>query len=430
MKQDFSKIKRVNGELNLPGDKSVSHRSIMFASLAKGDSVIYNLLQSDDIYSTINAFRGMGCEIIKYQDRFEVKGAGFRNLQKPFRPLYMGNSGTTTRLICGILAAQDFETTLTGDESLSQRPMRRISDPLQMMNARIETSDNGTLPVIIKPTDSLKAIEYTLPVASAQIKSAVLLAGLHLDESTVVIENLPSRNHTETMLGLKTENRGMGRRVSVSKKDYPEPKEYFVPSDISSAAFFIVLTLLLKDSELLIKNILLNETRTGILNVLRAMGGYIEVVDEFMSSGEMYGDILVKSSELTNVEIPEEIIPNIIDEIPILTVAGIFAGGNFIIRDAKELRAKESDRISSVCENLRLMGLTVDEFEDGYSISGNISKNKVTFQSYHDHRIAMAFSILSLILEQGGSVENFECVNISNPSFLDQVKLITTNTFE
>ena len=424
MKQDFNQIKKVKGELKLPGDKSVSHRSVMFASLTKGDSVIYNLLESEDIYSTINAFRDMGCDIVKYQDRFTVKGVGFKNLKEPFRPLYMGNSGTTSRLICGILAAQNFETTLTGDESLSKRPMKRISEPLKLMGANIETSGSGTLPVIIKPAENLKAIEYMLPVASAQIKSAVLLAGLHLEQTTTVIENLPSRNHTETMLGLKTEKRGSGNKVYVSKKDYPEPKEYFVPSDISSSAFFIVLTLLLKDSELIIKNILLNETRTGILNVLKAMGGSIEIIDQKISSGEMYGDILIKSSKLKNIEVPEEIIPNIIDEIPILTIAGIFADGDFIIRDAKELRAKESDRITSVCENLKLLGLLVEEFEDGYKVSGNISSNKITFQSYHDHRIAMAFSILSLVLEQGGSIENFECVSISNPNFTKQVESI------
>jgi len=425
--QEFNQINKVNGELKLPGDKSVSHRAVMFASLAKGDSVIYNLLESEDIYSTINAFRDMGCDIVKYQNRFSVKGAGFKNFKEPFRPLYMGNSGTTSRLICGILASQNFTTTLTGDESLSKRPMKRISEPLKLMGAEIETSENGTLPVIINPSNRLKAIEYNLPVASAQIKSAVLLAGLHLEETTTVVENLPSRNHTETMLGLKTEKRGGGNKIYVSHKDYPEPKEYFVPSDISSSAFFIVLTLLLKNSELIIKNILLNETRTGILNVLKAMGGNIEIIDQKISSGEMYGDILIKSSKLKNIEIPEEIIPNIIDEIPILTIAGIFAEGDFIIRDAKELRAKESDRITSVCENLKLLGLSVEEFEDGYKVSGNISSRKITFQSYHDHRIAMAFSILSLVLEQGGSIENFECVSISNPSFLEQVQIITTD---
>lgn len=427
MIQEFNQINKVNGELKLPGDKSVSHRAVMFASLAKGDSVIYNLLESEDIYSTINAFRDMGCDIVKYQNRFSVKGAGFKNFKEPFRPLYMGNSGTTSRLICGILASQNFTTTLTGDESLSKRPMKRISEPLKLMGSEIETSENGTLPVIINPSNRLKAIEYNLPVASAQIKSAVLLAGLHLEETTTVVENLPSRNHTETMLGLKTEKRGSGNKIYVSHKDYPEPKEYFVPSDISSSAFFIVLTLLLKNSELIIKNILLNETRTGILNVLKAMGGNIEIIDQKISSGEMYGDILIKSSKLKNIEIPEEIIPNIIDEIPILTIAGIFAEGDFIIRDAKELRAKESDRITSVCENLKLLGLSVEEFEDGYKVSGNISSSKITFQSYHDHRIAMAFSILSLVLEQGGSIENFECVSISNPSFLEQVQIITTD---
>ncbi|MGD8782264.1 MAG: 3-phosphoshikimate 1-carboxyvinyltransferase [Ignavibacteria bacterium] len=425
MIQSFNKIEKVKGELILPGDKSVSHRAVMFSSLAKGKSVIYNLLESEDIYATINAFRCMGCEIEKRRDHFVVVGSGFKNLTKPFRPLDMGNSGTTTRLISGILAAQNFETKLIGDESLSKRPMRRIADPLNLMGASIETSDTGTLPVIIRPTRELKAIEYKLPVASAQIKSAVLLTGLHLEDKTTVIETLPSRSHTENMLDLKVEETADGRKIYVSKDDYPGLQEYSVPSDISTAAFFIVHTLLTKNSEVKIKNVLLNETRTGLLTVLREMGGDIEIDNPVKINNELRSDIIVCSSKLKNIEIKKEIIPNIIDEIPILTIAGLFAEGDFIINNAKELRAKESDRIASVCTNLKLLGLDIEEYDDGYKVSGSVNNTKVTFESYHDHRIAMAFSILSLLLEQGGNVDGFETVNISNPNFLEQVKSIT-----
>jgi 3-phosphoshikimate 1-carboxyvinyltransferase len=367
----------------------------------------------------------MGCEIEKRRDHFVVVGSGFKNLTKPFRPLDMGNSGTTTRLISGILAAQNFETKLIGDESLSKRPMRRIADPLNLMGASIETSDTGTLPVIIRPTRELKAIEYKLPVASAQIKSAVLLTGLHLEDKTTVIETLPSRSHTENMLDLKVEETADGRKIYVSKDDYPGLQEYSVPSDISTAAFFIVHTLLTKNSEVKIKNVLLNETRTGLLTVLREMGGDIEIDNPVKINNELRSDIIVCSSKLKNIEIKKEIIPNIIDEIPILTIAGLFAEGDFIINNAKELRAKESDRIASVCTNLKLLGLDIEEYDDGYKVSGSVNNTKVTFESYHDHRIAMAFSILSLLLEQGGNVDGFETVNISNPNFLEQVKSIT-----
>ena len=425
MIQNFNKINKVKGELILPGDKSVSHRAVMFSSLAKGESVIHNLLESEDIFTTIKAFENMGCEIEKIGDIYKVTGRGFKGLTKPNSILDMGNSGTTTRLICGILAAQNFETKLIGDESLTKRPMRRIADPLNSMGANIETSEAGTLPVIIKPADQLKAIEYKLPVASAQIKSAVLLAGLHLDDRTTVIETLPSRSHTENMLGLQVEETVNRRKVYISKDDYPEPQEYSVPSDISTAAFFIVLTLLAKNSEVKIKNILLNKTRTGLLTVLKEMGANIEIDNPVKINNELRSDIIVRSSELKNIEIKKEIIPNIIDEIPILTIAGLFAEGDFVINNAKELRTKESDRIASVCTNLKLLGLDIEEYEDGYKVSSEVKNKKVTFESYHDHRIAMAFSIFSLLNEEGGSVNGFETVNISNPKFLEQVKNIS-----
>jgi 3-phosphoshikimate 1-carboxyvinyltransferase len=423
MIQHFDRINGIKGKLILPGDKSISHRSVMFAALAEGRSEIYNCLQSEDVKRTINAFRELGCKIEINDDKIIVVGKGFDGLQKPEKELYLGNSGTTTRLIAGILSAQKFATKLTGDPSLSIRPMKRIIDPLMQMGADIKGKD-GFLPIEINPVESLKSIKYELPIASAQIKSCVLLAGLYSDDETIVIEDKKSRNHTEKMLSLKVvEDNGL-RKIYSSKKNYPVPDEYFVPSDISTAAFFIVLTLLQKESELTLPNVSLNESRIGIISVLQNMGGNIKLDNVQIINGEKRGDIIVRSSDLVNIDIPEEIIPNIIDEVPILAIAGVFAKGDFTIRNATELRHKESDRIKSVCENLKLLGVDIIEHEDGFEIIGNPDSDKVTFESYDDHRIAMAFSILSLLIEQGGAINNFECVNISNPNFMDQLNKI------
>ena len=423
MVQEFNKINAVKGKLQLPGDKSISHRSVMFASMAKGKSEIYNSLESEDLTSTINAFKNMGCEIEIGNEKIKIVGKGIDGLIAPKNELFMGNSGTTTRLISGILSAQKFPTTLTGDASLSLRPMKRIIDPLKEMGAIIN-SNNGLLPIEIYPAEKLTPITYELPIASAQIKSCVLLAGLYLEEETIVIENKRSRNHTEQMLGLKVVEENGLRKIYSSSNYYPQPSVYNVPSDISTAAFFIVLSLLSKHSELILPNVSLNDTRVGVISVLKKMKGNIEFDNIKIINGEKRGDIIVKSSNLVNVSIPAEIIPNIIDEIPILAIAGLFAEGNFVIRGASELRHKESDRIKSVCDNLKLLGVDLIEFEDGFEISGMPNNEKVTFESYDDHRIAMSFGILSLLLAQGGAINNFECVNISNPNFLKQLESV------
>jgi 3-phosphoshikimate 1-carboxyvinyltransferase len=423
--QEFNKINRINGELNLPGDKSISHRAVMFSSLAEGKSVIRNLSGGEDVKSTQKCFMQMGIRINKKSGCIEVEGKGFKGLRKPSGPLDAGNSGTTTRLISGILAAQDFESVITGDESLSVRPMKRIIDPLSLMGARFEAAEKFTLPLKIFPAENIKAIKYELPIASAQVKSAVLLAGLHSPDVTSVVENIPSRNHTEKMLNLKQELKDSKNFIYVSKKNYPEPKEYFVPGDISTASFFIVLALLVRNSFLKIKDVTLNESRAGILKILKEMGGDIEIENMRENSGEVYGDIIVRGSRLHNIEIPSGIIPNIIDEIPVLSVAGIFSEGEFKIHNASELRGKETDRIKAVCHNMKLLGVGTAEYEDGFAFFGKIGKEKVIFESFGDHRIAMAFSIISLLLKQGGSINNFSCVNISNPQFLEQLKKIT-----
>ena len=424
MFQSFNHISKVKGELNLPGDKSISHRAVMFASMAKGKSVIKNLSNGEDVATTINCFSALGCDIKEVNKEVIVKGKGFKNFNKPHNSLDCGNSGTTARLITGFLAAQDFNTILTGDESLSKRPMDRVTIPLEKMGAQFK-SNNNKLPLEIFPAKELKPINYELPVASAQIKSAVILAGLHSDGTTSIIEKNQSRNHTEKMLGLEVKESDAGSTILVSKINYPVPAEYFVPSDVSTAAFFIILAALTKGSFLKIKNAGLNETRKGYLKILESMRAKINFENVALSSGEVYGDIIVESSKLKNVEIPEEIIPNIIDEIPILSVAGLFADGNFVIKNAGELRKKESDRISSLCYNYKLLGLEVEESENGFIISGLIKNKNVVFESFGDHRIAMTFAILSMLLKVGGEVNNFDCIKISNPGFVQQIKQIT-----
>lgn len=423
MIENFSKIDKVKGTLRLPGDKSISHRAVMFSSLAKGRSEIFNCLKSEDIISTINAFRSLGIEIKINDEKIIVYGRGKEGLREADGDLYLGNSGTTTRLLAGILATQKFKNRLTGDPSLSSRPMQRIITPLKLMGAKIK-SNEGKLPLEIFPAEGLVPIEYELPVASAQIKSCVLLAGLFLENETVVIEKERSRNHTELMLNLKIEDHGNIRKIFSSEKNFPISTNYQIPSDISTAAFFIVLTLIAQNSELLIPNVSLNPTRIGIIKILQEMGGTIDIENISTENGEVRGDIFVKSSSLKNIEIPAEVVPNIIDEIPILSIAGLFADGKFEIKNAKELRFKESDRINSVCENIKQLGIDVEEYKDGFSFEGYPSNNKVIFESNHDHRIAMAFSIFSLLNKNGGSIKDFECVSISNPDFISQIKSI------
>ncbi len=426
MKTEFDKISGVRGELKLPGDKSISHRAVMFACMARGSSEIENLSDSEDVKSTVNCFKQLGCTFSENKGKLIINGKGYKNFSEPQSALDAGNSGTTARLLTGILSAQNFKTKIIGDESLSRRPMGRIIEPLRKMGAKITASSNNTLPLEISPTENLNAIEYELPVPSAQVKSAVLLAGLHLDTETKVIETVPSRNHTENLLNLKVNKVGNKTVIFSSAENYPEPKKYFVPSDISSAAFFIVLTLLSEKGELKLKNILLNETRSGILEILVKMGGQITVENIRESNKEKYGDIVVKSGKLRNIEIPKEIIPNIIDEIPVLSLAGLFAEGAFKIRNCKELRFKESDRIKALCENYKKLGVNVNEFDDGFELNGIASKSKPIFDSFGDHRIAMTFAVASMLLDDGGAVENFECVKISNPDFINQLRKVVT----
>ena len=426
MIQSFKKIEKISGELTLPGDKSISHRALIFSALSEGESRIQNLPNSDDVNSTIRCLRDLGVEIRKDNNLITAIGKGFKGFRKPAEPLNAGNSGTTARLLSGILSVQNFQSTLVGDSSLSIRPMKRIIEPLSMMGTNIRSSDSYTLPLTFNPPSKINSIKYELPVPSAQVKSAILLAGMHCDETTTVIENAITRDHTERMLGLKVEKTTDKIFSFVSRSDYPEAQDYYIPGDISSAAYFIVLTLLTKNSCLTLKNVSLNPIRIGFLEILMNMGGDIIFKITHSSNNESYGDVVVNSSELENIEITKDIIPRIIDEIPILAVAGVFAKGNFELRFAEELRVKESDRIHSACRNFAMLDLDVEELNDGFKISGNIKIDNPVFNSFGDHRIAMAFGILSSLLENGGQVDGFECVSVSNPDYLLQLNSITS----
>jgi 3-phosphoshikimate 1-carboxyvinyltransferase len=425
MKQKFAKIHSVNGSLSFSGDKSISHRVLLISALAEGKSIVRNLSRSADVDSTIKCLTDLGVQIEASGNDYFVNGRGYKGFKKPSSVLNAGNSGTTARLLSGILAVQEFDSVIIGDSSLISRPMNRVIEPLTKMGASIQSNNEGRLPLYFSAPENLISIRYNMPIASAQVKSAILLAGLHLDRETTVVETSLTRNHTENLLALNVLSAENKIISYVSKKNYPFPKEYFIPGDISSAIFFVVLTLLSSNSEIVLKKVLLNSTRIESLNILQKMGGDIQVNELGVSNNEVYGDVIVKSSELSNVQIKKEIIPSIIDEIPALTIAGIFAEGKFELNSASELRVKESDRIKSLITNLMKVDLDIDEFSDGYSISGNAKKPVAAFNSFGDHRIAMAFGILSSLLEDGGEVENFECVSVSNPDFVKQLSSVS-----
>lgn len=425
MIQEFRRIRKISGELHLPGDKSISHRALLFSAMARGISEIENLADGDDVNSTINCLESIGADIERVGRSAKIKGRGYKNFAIPDGELIAGNSGTTARLLAGLLAAQNFDSIIIGDESLSKRPMNRIVQPLKQMGANISTSELGTLPIKIFPVAELGPIDFTLPIPSAQVKSSVIIAGLHSESKTIVRDPFSTRDHTERMLNLDCRNEGGERIISFSKDDYPKTSNYFIPSDISTASFFIVLALLSNGSELRLKNISLNPTRIGVIKVLQMMGGKILFENMRESNNEPFGDIIVCSSSLQNIQLEKNIIPSIIDEIPILSIARLFANGTFQIRNAGELRFKESDRIKSLCYNFRLLGLDVNEFEDGFAVAGEMKERFPLFESFGDHRIAMSFAVLSMLLEKGGRVNHFDCVNISNPNFLKQLYSIS-----
>lgn len=414
----FRKCTGLKGEITVPGDKSISHRSVMFGSIAKGTTEIHNYLQGADCLSTISCFQKMGIHIENKGSTVLVHGKGLRGLNRPDCVLDCGNSGTTTRLISGILAAQDFDVTLTGDSSIQKRPMKRIIEPLSLMGADITSvRGNGCAPlhIIGRP---LHGIHYTSKVASAQVKSSILLAGLYADGETCVTEPYISRNHSEIMLrhfGADVYTQGTTAVIRPATELHGGIVK--VPGDISSAAFFICAGLMIPNSELLIKNVGTNPTRDGILHVCKAMGANLTLLNEHTDSGEPTADILVKTSSLHGTTIGGAIIPTLIDELPMIAAMACFAEGETVIKDASELKVKESNRLEVMVRSLSAMGADVTETEDGMIIRGGKPLHGVVIDSKLDHRIAMTFAVTGLCADGETQVLGTECVNISYPEF-------------
>lgn len=430
-------VNKIEGSIQIPGDKSISQRAIILSSIAEGVTRIKNFLMGDDCLRAIEAFREMGIKIDHRPETADqrpsivIEGKGLRGLNKPKKELYLGNSGTTMRILMGLLAGQDFECVFSGDESLSKRPMGRVAKPLELMGADIKSQVTGHKsqvkeiysPFIIKGKYPLKAINYKMPVASAQVKSAILLAGLYADGTTTIEEPSKSRDHTERMLKeFGVDVRTDGLKVSIEKSVLCSKGEIFVPGDISSAAFFIVAALVLKSSKVTIKNTGINPTRTGIIDVLKSMGAGIEITNVQNQEGEPWADIVVSSSDLKGVTVEGDIIPRVIDELPILMVAASFAKGKTVIKDAGELRVKETDRISSMVTNLKKMRADIKTEGDTILINGKDMLKGAKVDSFGDHRTAMSMVIAGLAAKGETTVSDTDCINKSFPGFEKSLK--------
>lgn len=418
---EIKKQQSLKGVLSVPGDKSISHRAVMFGALARGTTRVSHFLEGADCLSTISCFRKMGIDIEKDGEELLIHGRGLRGLNSPREILNAGNSGTTTRLISGILAGQKFISELDGDASLRSRPMKRIIDPLTAMGADIRSRmDNGCMPLRIAGRP-LHAVHYNSPVASAQVKSCVLLAGMYADGVTSVTEPFLSRNHTEIMLnyfGAKVTSQGTTASI------LPEPelsaREVRVPGDISSAAFFIAAGLLTPNSEILLKDVGINPTRAGILKICRQMGADITLLNE-NHQGEPTADLLVRTSSLKGTVIQGADIPTLIDEIPVLAIMAAFADGTTVIRDAQELKVKESDRIAVMVENLKRMGADIAGTDDGMIIRGGKPLHGAVIDPHMDHRVAMSFAVAGTVCQGSMEITDGDCVKISYPGFYEDL---------
>ncbi|MGE5391466.1 MAG: 3-phosphoshikimate 1-carboxyvinyltransferase [Deltaproteobacteria bacterium] len=415
----------LKGEIIVAPDKSISHRAVIFSALARGVGTVSNFLLAEDTLSSCSCVRQLGIEIKQDGSSLQIYGRGLHGLSEPASVLDCGNSGTTMRLLAGLLAGQPFFSVLCGDQSLNRRPMKRVMDPLRAMGADIWARQNGQNPPLAIKGAHLKGLYYKMPIASAQVKSAVILAGLDADGDSVIIEPERSRDHTENML------RAMGADISVNGHEIIlrpgkelDPQDFLVPGDISSAAFFIVAASLVPGSELLIRDIGINKTRDGVIDVMRQMGGRIDLHNRRIIGGEEVADMVVSSSSLKGVTIKGEIIPRLIDEIPILAVAMAFADGQSIVEGAHELRVKETDRIAAICSELGKLGCMIEEREDGFIIQGNPSliersQENIQVESHGDHRIAMSLAVAGLCLSTDTRINGTEAVSISFPGFWD-----------
>ena len=412
----INKMRSVKGEITVPGDKSISHRAVMLGALADGTTHISGFLKGADCLSTIDCFRKMGIDIEVDGNNVTVHGKGLHGLKKPSETLYTGNSGTTTRLLCGILSGQPFDTSITGDVSICKRPMGRVTKPLSLMGADIE---NEYCPLHIHGK-ALKGIEYNMTVASAQVKTALILAALYAEGDTIIHEIEKSRDHTEVMLSaMGADIKVNGLTIKVGKTEKLAPQDIVVPGDISSAAFFMVLGAVMPNSEITIKNVGINPTRTGIIDVFEDMGADMKLVNKRSAAGEPVADIIIRSSKLKGTTICGSVIPRLIDELPVIAVASVFAEGKTVIKDAEELKVKETNRIRAVVDEFKKCGIDIIETDDGMIINGGKPIHGADFKTYGDHRMAMSLAILAQLADGDSTLDDSKCVDVSYPTFFE-----------
>jgi 3-phosphoshikimate 1-carboxyvinyltransferase len=417
------------GEISVPGDKSIGHRAVIFASIAYGQSRIFNLSGGEDNLRTVQAFKDMGVKIWSEGDVLCIEGHGWESLSKPNEAIDCGNSGTTMRLLSGVLAGRVFTSRLDGDASLRQRPMQRVIEPLSRMGARIKSQEGKGLAPLEIQGGKLKGIDYRMPVASAQVKSAILLAGLQAEGTTTLEEPQSSRDHTELMIkGFGGETKVDGRSVTVAGGQKLCGRELRIPGDISSAAFFLVAAAAIPGSEIIVRDVGVNPTRDGVIEVLRRMGAKIQFLNDRIETGEPVADIKVNGNHLAGVDIGPEMVARTIDEYPVLTIAGAVAQGVTTISGVKELRYKESDRIATMTEGLRCLGVEVEEREDGMSIRGGKPLEAASVKTYGDHRVAMSLAIAGLSSSGGLQMDDAGCVDTSFPGFFDLLNRIRSHS--
>ena len=417
-------IKKIEGQISVPGDKSISHRAIILGAIAQGETRVYHFLHGQDCLNTLECMSALGVKIEKINhSMLKIKGVGLRGLKKPVHILDAGNSGTTIRLLTGLLSGQYFNTVITGDNSLKKRPMKRVTQPLSLMGAKIRGENNNRFAPLSIKGSKLNSIKYTLPVASAQVKSALLIAGLFTGGETVITEPQISRDHTERMLTfMKADIQVVSPKIKITGKKVLQGAEIFIPGDISSAAYFFAAASARKGSKVIVKGVGINPTRTGIIEILKKMGAVIEISNVQMKSNEPRADIEIEGAELTGIEINKEIIGKLIDELPLIAVLATQAHGKTVVSDAKELRVKETDRITAIVTELKKMGASIIEKEDGFEINGSTRLKSAVCKSYNDHRMAMSLAVAGLYADGKTVIKDAECIDISYPEFFNTLK--------
>ncbi|MGB6369545.1 MAG: 3-phosphoshikimate 1-carboxyvinyltransferase [Atribacterota bacterium] len=415
----LEKVSKLKGNIFIPGDKSISHRSLILGSIAQGETRIYNFLNSLDCLKTLECMQALGAEIELGKDNsVKIKGKGLYGLKEPKDILDVGNSGTTIRLLAGLLSGQDFYSVLNGDASVRKRPMKRVVEPLRLMGADIWGRKDGQFAPLSIKGSKLNPFQYTLPVASAQVKSALLLAGLYAAGGTIIKEPLLTRDHTEKMLEIiRADIKISPPEIKIKGGKELRGTDIFIPGDISSSAYFIAVASILRDSQIIIKQVGVNPTRTGIIEILKKMGTKIDILNSQIKSNEPQADLMIEYSKLKGVEIKKENVPFLIDELPLIAVVATQAQGKTVVSGARELRVKETDRIKAIVSELKKMGADIEEREDGFAVNGPTRLQGAVCESYNDHRIAMSLAVAALLAEGKTVIKNSECIDISFPGF-------------